>query len=80
MTRNCGLNSGTRPNRQCAISGGCALSLGGPDRRDFPGIGVCEGPGSAAHHFAPLRAAPRPGHAAFGECLPLPLAAPIGKS
>ena len=28
-------------------------------------VSACEGPGSAAHHCASLRAAPRPGHACF---------------
>src|ERR1700724_2262733 len=42
---------------------GCgAARSGAPLIRDRSGLGVCYDPGSATHHFAPLRAALRPGN------------------
>jgi hypothetical protein len=42
---------------------GCgAARSGAPLIRDRSGLGVCYDPGSAAHHFAALRAALRPGN------------------
>src|SRR5580692_5570751 len=60
---------------------GCgAARSGAPLIRDRSGLRACYDPGSAAHHFAALRAAPRPGNESRRDWLPSRLPDQVGRA